>query len=434
MAKDALGRAARLEILTAAVAEFDPLPFDAAAASRYGTLVALTVAAKRDPRPRRPGLMIAAIASAHDLPLYTRNTADFRGLESAVEVIGVWRGRLSRAGPPSGWRRRPGRPPGRRGWRPRRAGRPAAGCRWRGRRRCRRSRRGSRPGRWGRGRSPRRCRGCRTGTEVGAPGDAVAGAAAGPQVGLLRVHAGLRVPGAVAEQPQPGSAERGDGAGPQVGADAAGVGEGEEGVVVDDGAVAAGVDLGVDRVDRSEQVIAWSTRWLPRSYRVPPTSAGSASSRQPALGFGRNRSNRDSNRCTRPSAPSSTRRRTVRKSPSQRRFWKTESSVPDCSASSHRASASSAVAASGLSTTVARPAARAARPSGTWVRLGEAITTRSRVSASASSWAGVSTARAPGCSWRSWARRSGLAVTTASSCSPGVVAISGAWKAEPARP
>ncbi|WP_371497235.1 type II toxin-antitoxin system VapC family toxin [Kitasatospora sp. NBC_00374] len=89
MAKDALGRAARLEILTAAVAEFDPLPFDAAAASRYGTLVALTVAAKRDPRPRRPGLMIAAIASAHDLPLYTRNTADFRGLESAVEVIGV---------------------------------------------------------------------------------------------------------------------------------------------------------------------------------------------------------------------------------------------------------------------------------------------------------------------------------------------------------
>ncbi|WP_217439900.1 hypothetical protein [Nocardia barduliensis] len=45
-------RAARYEQLGAAIVDFDPLPFDAEAATRYGTLVALTLAAKRDPRPR----------------------------------------------------------------------------------------------------------------------------------------------------------------------------------------------------------------------------------------------------------------------------------------------------------------------------------------------------------------------------------------------
>jgi predicted nucleic acid-binding protein len=34
-------------------------------------------------------LMIAAIASSRDLPLYTRNDADFTGLEDMVEVIAV---------------------------------------------------------------------------------------------------------------------------------------------------------------------------------------------------------------------------------------------------------------------------------------------------------------------------------------------------------
>lgn len=89
MAKDPATRAARSEQLGAAIVEFDPLPFDEAAATRYGTLVALTLAAKRDPRPRRMDLLIAAIASANDLPLYTRNTADFRGLDSMVEVVGI---------------------------------------------------------------------------------------------------------------------------------------------------------------------------------------------------------------------------------------------------------------------------------------------------------------------------------------------------------
>ncbi|MEV8631815.1 type II toxin-antitoxin system VapC family toxin [Streptosporangium sp. NPDC051023] len=89
MAKDALSRAARVEKLGAAVTDFDPLPFDGDAATRYGTLVALTLAAKRDPRPRRMDLMIAAVASTRGLPLYTRNHADFKGLESVVTVVPV---------------------------------------------------------------------------------------------------------------------------------------------------------------------------------------------------------------------------------------------------------------------------------------------------------------------------------------------------------
>lgn len=89
MAKDPASRAARMERLGAAVADFDPLPFDGDAAARYGTLVALTIAANRDPRPRRMDLMIAAIASVRGLPLYTRNAEDFKGLEGAVVVVSV---------------------------------------------------------------------------------------------------------------------------------------------------------------------------------------------------------------------------------------------------------------------------------------------------------------------------------------------------------
>ncbi|GGP50800.1 type II toxin-antitoxin system VapC family toxin [Saccharothrix coeruleofusca] len=89
MAKDAATRAARTEKLGAAIAEFEPLPFDSQAAARFGTLVALTLDANRDPKPRRLDLMIAAIASARGLPLYTRNAKDFAGLEGMVEIVEV---------------------------------------------------------------------------------------------------------------------------------------------------------------------------------------------------------------------------------------------------------------------------------------------------------------------------------------------------------
>lgn len=89
MAKDAAVRAARMEKLGAAVADFDPLPFNGDAAARYGTLVALAIAAGRDPRPRRMDLMIAAIASVQGLPLFTRNADDFKGLEGSLTVVAV---------------------------------------------------------------------------------------------------------------------------------------------------------------------------------------------------------------------------------------------------------------------------------------------------------------------------------------------------------
>ena len=89
MAKDAVSRAARTEKLGAAIVEFEPLPFDGPAAARYGTLVALTIQVNRDPKPRRMDLMIAAIASAHGLPLYTRNLADLVGLEDMLRIIEV---------------------------------------------------------------------------------------------------------------------------------------------------------------------------------------------------------------------------------------------------------------------------------------------------------------------------------------------------------
>jgi predicted nucleic acid-binding protein len=88
LATDEATRAARTERLQVAERTYRaPLPFDETAARRYGTLVALVLAAGRHPRPRRLDLMIAAIASANDLPLYTRNPDDFAGLDSAVTVV-----------------------------------------------------------------------------------------------------------------------------------------------------------------------------------------------------------------------------------------------------------------------------------------------------------------------------------------------------------
>jgi hypothetical protein len=85
-AEQVMIRSQRLADIEAA---FAAIPFDREAARRYGTLVALTIATNRDPRPRRIDLMIAATAAAHGLPLYNRNPDDFRGLDSAVTVIAI---------------------------------------------------------------------------------------------------------------------------------------------------------------------------------------------------------------------------------------------------------------------------------------------------------------------------------------------------------
>jgi toxin FitB len=89
MTKDPVEMMTRAQRLADVEAEFAAIPFDREAARRFGTLVALTVKANRDPRPRRMDLMIAATAAAQGLPLFTRNADDFKGLEQGVTVIPV---------------------------------------------------------------------------------------------------------------------------------------------------------------------------------------------------------------------------------------------------------------------------------------------------------------------------------------------------------
>lgn len=87
---DPAERARRQETLQRAEATFDPIPLDADAARAYGRAYAAVAAAGRKARGRRAlDLLIAATAIAADLPLYTRNPADFRELESLVEVVEV---------------------------------------------------------------------------------------------------------------------------------------------------------------------------------------------------------------------------------------------------------------------------------------------------------------------------------------------------------
>lgn len=87
--QDALERLRRTERLDDLLERTEVLPFDIRAAKLYGTLTALVRQSGRDPRPRRMDLQIAATAAAHSLPVVTRNSKDFAGLERAVQVIEV---------------------------------------------------------------------------------------------------------------------------------------------------------------------------------------------------------------------------------------------------------------------------------------------------------------------------------------------------------
>jgi predicted nucleic acid-binding protein len=82
-------RGARLARLQALEANFDCFSFDSETARCCGRLVSLAIAAGQQHRPRRLDLMIAATASVHGLPLYTRNAKDFRALSEALTVVAV---------------------------------------------------------------------------------------------------------------------------------------------------------------------------------------------------------------------------------------------------------------------------------------------------------------------------------------------------------
>ncbi len=81
-------RAARQAHLQQAEADFDPLPFDAAAARAFGQIAASLRRAGRKPAARSYDAMIAAVAVAKDLPLYTCNPGDFAAIEQ-LHVIDV---------------------------------------------------------------------------------------------------------------------------------------------------------------------------------------------------------------------------------------------------------------------------------------------------------------------------------------------------------
>lgn len=93
-ADDPRERARRTSVLQHAEATFDPLPFDAEAARSFGLLAAAVLSSGRTTRRRIADLMIASVAHAHGLPLFTTNPGDFVGLEDLVSVQAVSRPQL----------------------------------------------------------------------------------------------------------------------------------------------------------------------------------------------------------------------------------------------------------------------------------------------------------------------------------------------------
>jgi tRNA(fMet)-specific endonuclease VapC len=81
-------RARRQAHLQQAEADFVPLPFDASAARAFGGVAASLRRAGRKASAHAYDAMIAATALANDLPLYTCNPNDFKGIDG-LEVIAV---------------------------------------------------------------------------------------------------------------------------------------------------------------------------------------------------------------------------------------------------------------------------------------------------------------------------------------------------------
>jgi hypothetical protein len=81
VATDPAERATRQIRLQQAEADFDPIPFDAAAARAFGRVAASLHRAGRKTGARSYDAMIAAVALANDLPLFTCNPADFEHID-----------------------------------------------------------------------------------------------------------------------------------------------------------------------------------------------------------------------------------------------------------------------------------------------------------------------------------------------------------------
>jgi predicted nucleic acid-binding protein len=88
VARSPAERARRQAVLQQAEADFEPLPFDAAAARAFGTVAAALRSRGRKPAARAFDALIASVALANGLPLYTANVADFTGIPG-LRVEGV---------------------------------------------------------------------------------------------------------------------------------------------------------------------------------------------------------------------------------------------------------------------------------------------------------------------------------------------------------
>ncbi len=89
LAADPHERARRQARLQHAEGMFDPIGFDRAAARSYGQAAAAVAASGRSQRRRVADLLIAAVAHAGGLSLYTRNPGDFVGLGSLITIVSV---------------------------------------------------------------------------------------------------------------------------------------------------------------------------------------------------------------------------------------------------------------------------------------------------------------------------------------------------------
>ena len=94
VATNATQRSARQAHLQQAEADFDPVPFDAACARAFGRVAASLRRTGRKRQARAYDALIAATAIAHDLPVFTRNPDDFKGI-SGLTVRAVTRSAIS---------------------------------------------------------------------------------------------------------------------------------------------------------------------------------------------------------------------------------------------------------------------------------------------------------------------------------------------------
>lgn len=83
-------RARRTAQVQQAEADFDPIPFDAAAARAFGQVAASLRREGRKPAARAFDALIAATAIANGLPLYTSNPSDFADIDGlTVQTVPI---------------------------------------------------------------------------------------------------------------------------------------------------------------------------------------------------------------------------------------------------------------------------------------------------------------------------------------------------------